>query len=68
MSLNSVNKCKIHKAVKNIQNLAAINFTFFIDIKAFILQNGPLDFFTVGEEGFPSGQRDQTVNLTAMPS
>ena len=41
---------------------------FLIDFKALITHNKRLDFFTVDEEGFPSGQRDQTVNLTATPS
>ena len=28
----------------------------------------PRPFYLLGLEGFPSGQRDQTVNLTAQPS
>src|SRR3989338_1834773 len=40
------------------------NQRYPVDCGGVFQQNPPLSFW----EGFPSGQRDQTVNLTALPS
>ena len=41
----------------------AVQYRRMFDIPSFIIDNPPFR-----SEGFPSGQRDQTVNLTALPS